>query len=207
METLELTGQRFGRLIAIEATRKRKRRNIIWKCECDCGNIVEVMARNLKAGLSRSCGCLQKEIVGKLNRTHGHSTKITKTYRTWKNMLQRCGNPKNKSYNNYGGRGIKVCDRWLHSFENFLDDMGEAPERLTIERENNNGNYEPGNCVWTTRKEQNYNTRRNLTQLKVQVIKKLLKESSLMQKDVAEIFGVHRSTIYNIRIGRNVGKH
>ena len=95
-----------------------------------------------------------------VNKTHGHTWPThSKTYNCWSNLKQRCNNPNNKDYKKYGGRGIKVCDRWLNSFENFLEDMGEAPEGMSIDRTNNDGNYEPNNCRWTTSETQSRNCR------------------------------------------------
>lgn len=203
MGALKLEGQRFGRLIAIKPTSKRTfSRSIIWLCQCDCGNIKEVMASNLRSGVIQSCRCLQKERVSKANTTHGYSMNGTmaRTYRSWGMLRSRCNNPKDPAYKNYGGRSIKVCKRW-DKFENFLEDMGKRPEGMTIDRIDNDGNYEPDNCRWATIGQQIRNSRHTkLNILKVQVIKKLLKESNLTQGDIGEIFNVAGQTISNIKL-------
>ena len=117
-------------------------------------------------------------------------------------MRKRCRSPNSKDYRNYGARGIKVCERWS-SFTNFLSDMGERPKGLMLERKDNDLGYNPDNCIWDTRTVNNRNKRdTKLTSLKAQVIKKLLKESMLTIKDIAEIFGVTTCIIYDIRAGR-----
>lgn len=148
-----IAGRRFERLVAIEPTEKRLGRKVIWSCRCDCGNIKDVPIDALNAGRVKSCGCLRKE----QNTTHG--MKGTPTYKAWKSMRQRCKNKNDPHYPDYGGRGITVCERW-ESFENFLADMGERPsDDLSIDRINNDGNYEPGNCRWTDRFTQARNRR------------------------------------------------
>jgi len=135
---------------------------------------------------------------------HGHagSGKHSKTYNTWIDMKRRCINPKRDNFKNYGGRGISICDRW-NKFENFLEDMGAAPDGLTIERKDNNGNYTPENCYWATWRQQNRNNRRiKLNPFKVQLIKKLLKESQLTQKEIGKIFNVCHSIISAIKLNR-----
>jgi hypothetical protein len=130
-----------------------------WNCSCSCGNpeILKIKGCDLKTGNHRSCGCLQREIVTQMKTTHGGSE--TKLYQVWLGMKRRCLNKRNDDYRYYGGRGIKICNRWMR-FDLFRRDMGDTWKLgLTIERKNNNGNYCPSNCVWETRKGQ-YATRR-----------------------------------------------
>jgi hypothetical protein len=122
----------------------------LWNCICECGKTTVVKIGKLTMGLTKSCGCFRRENTEKLRLSHGHARvgRHTDTYERWKQILQRCENPKNKGFRRYGGRGIKVVPRW-RSYENFLFDMGEAPKGSLLDRINNDGNYEPGNCRWT----------------------------------------------------------
>lgn len=144
-----LSGQKFNRLTVIEYVGQSK-----WLCLCDCGNKVSVVTSHLKNGHTRSCGCYQTDVQTK------HGASFDKTYRVWISMRSRCRNPNDRAYPNYGGRGIKVCERW-EDYSTFLSDMGLPPdERMQIDRTDNNGNYEPGNCKWVYQLD-NLNNRRN----------------------------------------------
>lgn len=144
----------FGRLTVISWEPGQKA-----KVSCICGNEKIVMRSNLRSGGTTSCGCLHKEVIGALRRTHGK--RWTPEYFVWLNMRSRCMNPKNKHYKDYGGRGIKICDRW-DSFSLFLEDMGSRPSpKHRIDRKDNDGSYSPENCRWVTEHFQQRNKRSN----------------------------------------------
>lgn len=157
-----LIKQKFNRLIVIHQAGKNKWGEIKWLCLCDCGNQIVTLGKYLRNNDTKSCGCLNIEKTIKRSTKHNHSkrNKITKTYQIWKSMRQRCTNPNNKRYGDYGGRKITVCKRWM-KFENFLQDMGERPEGYSIHRKNNNKGYYKSNCKWATRTEQARNKRNN----------------------------------------------
>lgn len=156
---LDLVGQRFGRLEVLRRSTSKPNKPH-WECRCDCGQVVTVRGDCLRDGNTQSCGCLSIERTREAHTTHGHSPFGGRSpeYYSWSNMLNRVNDRKGRNFIYYGARGITVCDRW-RSFENFLTDMGPRPAGKSLDRIDNNGNYEPGNCRWVTQSEQLLNRR------------------------------------------------
>lgn len=162
---IDLTGQKFGRLVVIKRVENDKYGNHRWLCQCDCKHEVIVLGFNLKTGHTKSCGCLQKEKTIERSTKHGHKKngKPTREYKSWADMIQRCTNPNDQQWKDYGGRNIKVCKRWLgkDGFIHFIADMGRCPLGCTLERRKNKKGYYLDNCKWATPKEQARNRRNN----------------------------------------------
>lgn len=193
MTKLDLRGHRFERLTVIDAAGSDNRK-LLWLCLCDCGTRTVVKAVRLRSGHTKSCGCLHVERAserGRANTTHGKAT--SPVYRTWLNIKRRCENPRSTGYENYGGRGIAVCERW-QTFQNFLADMGEPPAGMSIDRIDVHGHYEPANCRWATATEQSRNARSNRSLT--------FRGRTLCVSEWAEVLGVSPYLIFGrLRLG------
>lgn len=194
-------GDVFGRLRAVSyapvtsvSRFGRKTTRGYWTCVCSCGRTTKVLAYSLSTGATLSCGCHGSDLRRARMTVTGHASggKQSKTYMAWRDMIQRCSNKNNPSYHNYGGRGIRVCRRWL-SFENFLADMGEAPKGLTLDRVNVNKNYTKSNCEWATWHQQSMHKRAHGTEL-IEFMGQSLSPSEWSDK-----LGLSLNTIYSRR--------
>ena len=187
-----IKGKKFGRLTAIEFVEIDKFHRAIWKCMCSCGKECKVAYSSLKSGNTMSCGCIHDELFKKNRFRHDkHNLSNSRIFHIWTGMKQRCYNKNSPKFHRYGGRGISVCDEWLHDFQAFYDwsmDHGYDDD-LTIDRINNNGNYDPSNCRWATRKEQTRN--RSIT-----------KKISIAE--IAEIDGISYQEAYSKYVLRKV---
>jgi hypothetical protein len=155
---IDITSHRFGRLVAQELVGRTREGKALWRCLCDCGRAHEVTGANLRRGRVRSCGCACRPPTTKHGDTAGGKTAAE--WAAWHQAKMRTTSPTHPAWKDYGGRGIKVCERWLNSYENFLADMGRRPSpQHSIDRINNDGDYEPGNCRWATKSEQVLNRR------------------------------------------------
>lgn len=189
----DMTGCRFGRLLVVERIPSDRFGNAKWKCICDCGGVSEPLGQSLRYGATTSCGCISKELAVS-RATHGASG--SSEYKAWHAMIERCTTPSHHKWHRYGARGISVCERWM-SYENFLLDMGPRHKGLTIDRKDNDGNYEPENCRWATQMQQGSNRSNN------RIV--ALGGESLTISEAARRVGINLSTIRNrIRSGWTV---
>lgn len=158
---LNLAGRQFGRLRVLSFSHIEKR-TARWLCLCSCGKETTLCGSYLIRGITRSCGCLVRETTKRISTKHGHAprAKPSPEYICWAAMIRRCFNPNNKSFKDYGARGITVCKQWRGHFEAFLADMGAKPPGTSIHRIENDGNYEPDNCIWATRETHESNKRK-----------------------------------------------
>lgn len=184
---IDLTGNRYGRLVVVEKTNKRQSGKPLWLCKCDCGNETLVLSYNLRSGKIKSCKCFQSETRIKTHKKHGMSK--TRLYAIWCGIRERCNNPNSKAYCDYGSRGVKVCDEWDNDFVAFYEWAIENgySEDLTIDRINVNGDYEPSNCRWSDYENQQNNRRNN----------RLItyKGETHTMSDWAKIFGINYHTL------------
>ena len=155
----DLVGQRFGQLTVIKFVKIRKQQSL-WRCRCSCGRTTIVTAARLNYGWTKSCGCLQEKNRDRLTHGHTRNRRFTPEYRAWSSMKTRCLNPNSHRWEEYGGRGITICQRWLNSFEAFFTDMGRRPRGHCLDRKNPNGNYNKRNCRWVTKLVSNQNRRK-----------------------------------------------
>ena len=183
------TGARFGQLVAVREGERTSCNRVTWLCRCDCGNEKQIAAISLVTGATRSCGCYKQAHLGDYTRTHAMSG--GPEHRCWTAMKNRCFNPRSKTYQSYGAKGITVCDRWANSFEKFYEDMGPRPSLAhSLDRyPNQRGNYEPGNVRWATAREQARNMSRNRYIW--------FHGKRLLITDVADIVGVSCNTVSN----------
>lgn len=189
----DIEGQKFGRLLVVEFSGRTTNRRLLWKCICECGREVVTEGISLRTGNTKSCGCLNRELAAQRKLTHGHSGRRgsgrAPEYTVWSAIKNRCFSVGCKSYRDYGERGITMCQRWAESFEAFLEDMGPKPTpKHTIERIDNDGNYEPGNCRWATRTEQARNKRNN--------VRLVFNGNEKSLAEWAEVSGINRDCLY-----------
>jgi len=197
MAWVDLIGKKFGRLTVLRRDEKKNMGKVFLLCRCDCGNECSVRADHLKSGETQSCGCLHAEIIKRVKTVHGMAGKRLQVI--WNNMKARCYNPKSQHYNRYGGRGISICPEWVNDCSKFITwalNNGYSDD-LTIDRINNDGNYEPQNCRWVTQQEQAQNTSQNV---RVRCI-----ETGKQYRSISEAAadnGIHPNSITNALYGR-----
>jgi hypothetical protein len=189
---IDLTGRIFGRL-TVKSRIVPSRGKTLFVCACECGKEVTLNGADLQTGNNVSCGCFRAAHIGAVNYKHGAASKgeLTGAYRSWRTMKDRCYNEDNNRFYAYGARGIKVCDRWRESFENFFADMGERPDGFTLDRIDVNADYSPENCRWASTSEQARNQRTNVWYQ--------VGDEQMIQADVARALGVHSSQILEMR--------
>lgn len=194
MSKFNLIGQHFGRLSVVERIgyKHPNKKHVYWLCHCECGGVAEVSTSVLRNGESASCGCLHKEVarMGKNNLKHGctRGGKPIPEYSAWAHAKERCFNPKVRNYSSYGGRGITMCERWAKDFAAFSADMGPRPSpQHSLDRKDNDGDYEPDNCQWATRKHQNQNQRR--------IVPVIYQGREIILTDLARELGINYSSL------------
>lgn len=209
---IDLTGRRFGRLLIVDRA-KNGHSGPRWNYLCDCGTVGDVYGRSLLHADQRSCGCLQREAaaeVGRSRSTHGATSGGGRTpeYQSWRSMRERVLNTNHHAYYRYGGRGITICDRWLHGdakitgFECFLIDMGPRPEGTSIDRINTNGPYAPDNCRWTTAAVQARNaTDTKMSGIDVGILKSMAANDNAALSTLATKFGISKQHAWRIKTG------
>lgn len=189
---IDLTGQRFTRLTVCGRSARTEKYGAFWDCICDCGAKVAADSSSLRRGRVKSCGCKKTEPENNGMFKHGRTQSLE--HRIWRAMRARCTSPSHPRYKWYGGRGIGVCERW-QVFENFLEDMGDCPAGMSIDRINNEGNYEPGNCRWATQATQVQNQSR--TKLTTETAQLIRDEAArgVPFREIGRKYGIHHTTV------------
>lgn len=195
----DLAGATFSDLTVKSFVKLIKGKGASWLCECQCGSLTEVFAGDLKSGNTKSCGCRRKRLSKERSTRHGQTSGLDhkdypRVYKIWRSMLNRCYTRSSSCYQNYGGRGITVCDNWRHSFDTFYIDMGEPPEGWSLERIDVNKGYSKENCKWIPFSLQAQNKRNN--------VRVLLNGEEMVQAEAARRLGYHPSTLVDWRKGR-----
>lgn len=185
-------GMRFSRLTTIKREKNTAANKTRWLCVCDCGEYKVINSQMLREGRTRSCGCMVKDMLIERNTTHGYSKHPL--YGIWRQMVRRCTNPKDKAYRYYGGRGIQVFGEWMN-FNSFINDMGDKPEGMTLEREDNDGDYCPDNCIWASWSKQHENRRSTKLSSASVFFARFHHHNGASIGDLAEFFSVHKTTM------------
>ena len=199
---INMISKTFGRLTVLSENGKNSRNDALWLCSCSCGNIKTVEGYSLRSGHTKSCGCLVSDKCSERGKAMWtkHGMAKTPTYQCWKSMNNRCRNDHKKYHNNYAGRGISVCKEWASSFEAFYNYMGDKPEGKTLDRIDNDGNYEPSNCRWATPTQQTRNSRTVvLNEVDVATIRKRAAQGE-RQEDIANDYGIHQTHVSQIKL-------
>lgn len=190
MPKVDLSGSRFGRLTveshAGMVPRGPSKRTSVWNCVCECGNLTVARQEDLRSGNTKSCGCIQREKAR--DRLHTHGQAKSQIYKLWIQMKQRCFNPNDDKFPQYGARGITVCDRWRDSFEAFVEDMGPRPKGHSLDRTDNDGDYGPDNCRWASSRTQSRNTSKNIWVTH--------RGQRMVASDFADIMGISSKSLY-----------
>lgn len=203
---VDVTGQRFGRLTVLGRSDRKSSAGALWACVCDCGGETVTTSLRLRKGHTTSCGCVKRSKISTAKLIHGYAQKRDGTYRSWKEMRQRCNNSNNHKWKWYGGRGITVCERWS-DFTLFLADMGQRPVGTSIDRIDSDGNYEPSNCRWATPKQQAETNRgviragatpKNKTPPEVEEAVRRARADGAAVKDIAAQMGLGLWLVYAI---------